>query len=192
MSIFTKAKKARENKKGFTLVELIVVLVILAILAAILVPALLGWIDEARKKQYVLEARSVYMAMQAVATEEYAKSSDELIKIESDTPSGAVITDTFFMDGSTIENRIEALAEVNLLDVNGVKLASSGGTSATGTQKKHNAFTIISVGIRFESKDGTVVGARLQNGTWEINTTEKDAYDNVAIPADATSATSEG
>ena len=33
-------KKLKENKKGFTLVELIVVLVILAILAALLVPAL--------------------------------------------------------------------------------------------------------------------------------------------------------
>ena len=37
--------KKEMNNKGFTLVELIVVLVILAILAAILVPALLGYID---------------------------------------------------------------------------------------------------------------------------------------------------
>lgn len=33
------------NKKGFTLVEVIVVLVILAILAAILIPSMVGWID---------------------------------------------------------------------------------------------------------------------------------------------------
>ena len=38
-----------KDKKGFTLVELIVVLVILAILAALLVPALTGYIDKARK-----------------------------------------------------------------------------------------------------------------------------------------------
>ena len=43
-------KKFKNDNKGFTLVELIVVLVILAILAAILVPALLGYIDEARNK----------------------------------------------------------------------------------------------------------------------------------------------
>ena len=39
-------KKLKENnKQGFTLVELIVVLVILAFLAALLIPALTGYID---------------------------------------------------------------------------------------------------------------------------------------------------
>ena len=40
----------KNTKRGFTLVELIVVLVILAILAALLIPALTGYIDKARKK----------------------------------------------------------------------------------------------------------------------------------------------
>ena len=44
----------RFNKKGFTLVEIIVVLVILAILAAIAVPSVLGYVEEA-KKEKVLE-----------------------------------------------------------------------------------------------------------------------------------------
>lgn len=35
----------RFNKKGFTLVEIIVVLVILAILAAIAVPSVLGYVE---------------------------------------------------------------------------------------------------------------------------------------------------
>ena len=47
----------RKNNQGFTLVELIVVLVILAILAAILVPALLGYIDRAKDNQDILNAR---------------------------------------------------------------------------------------------------------------------------------------
>ena len=38
-------QKRRSKKGGFTLVELIVVLVILAILAALLIPALTGYID---------------------------------------------------------------------------------------------------------------------------------------------------
>ena len=44
-------QKMREDKKGFTLVELIVVLVILAILIALLVPTLTGYIDNANKKK---------------------------------------------------------------------------------------------------------------------------------------------
>lgn len=65
-------KSKKNNSGGFTLVELIVVLIILTILAAILVPALLGWIDKAKEKQYLLEARNVVMAAQAAATENYA------------------------------------------------------------------------------------------------------------------------
>lgn len=56
----------KNSKRGFTLVELIVVLVILAILAALLIPALTGYIDKARKSQVVAETR---MLMQAVQTE---------------------------------------------------------------------------------------------------------------------------
>ena len=65
--------KKRRNDKGFTLVELIVVLVILAILAAILVPALLGYIDKAREKQVTTNAEAAYVAAQARATEYYGK-----------------------------------------------------------------------------------------------------------------------
>ena len=75
MSLFERAKKARENKKGFTLVELIVVLVILAILAAIMVPALTGWIDKAKEKQIVINARTAYLAAQTIASEEYADNT---------------------------------------------------------------------------------------------------------------------
>ena len=39
----------RFNKKGFTLVEIIVVLVILAILAAIAITSVLGYVEDARK-----------------------------------------------------------------------------------------------------------------------------------------------
>jgi prepilin-type N-terminal cleavage/methylation domain-containing protein len=63
-----------ENKnKGFTLVELIVVLVILAILAAILVPALLGYIDRAKEQQIVLHAKSCLTSAQAEFSNLYAK-----------------------------------------------------------------------------------------------------------------------
>lgn len=64
--------KYRDNK-GFTLVEMIIVLVILAILAAILIPALLGYIDSAKQKEYILEAKNIMNATQAELTKIYAK-----------------------------------------------------------------------------------------------------------------------
>lgn len=54
----------RFNKKGFTLIEIIVVLVILAILAAIAVPSVLGYVEEAKKEKYIAEARSIYTVIQ--------------------------------------------------------------------------------------------------------------------------------
>ena len=68
----------KRKNHGFTLVELIVVLVILAILAAILVPALLGYIDKAREKQELLNAKACMTAIQAGLSEQYAINGDSL------------------------------------------------------------------------------------------------------------------
>ncbi|SEQ10754.1 prepilin-type N-terminal cleavage/methylation domain-containing protein [Lachnospiraceae bacterium NE2001] len=62
-----------KRNKGFTLVELIVVLVILAILAAILTPALLGYIDKARDRKDVIAAKTLLDAAQAELVELYGK-----------------------------------------------------------------------------------------------------------------------
>ena len=64
-------QKRRSKKGGFTLVELIVVLVILAILAALLIPALTGYIDKAKEKRIVAETRQVVMAAQTLLDEDY-------------------------------------------------------------------------------------------------------------------------
>ena len=51
----------RNNKKGFTLVELIVVLTILAVLAAMLTPALQGYIEKSLETADILHVREAYM-----------------------------------------------------------------------------------------------------------------------------------
>ncbi|MDR0854063.1 MAG: prepilin-type N-terminal cleavage/methylation domain-containing protein [Clostridiales Family XIII bacterium] len=63
------------SRKGFTLIEVIVVLVILAILAAIAIPALTGYIDEARKRSYVGEVHSAKVALQTAMIDVYSNSS---------------------------------------------------------------------------------------------------------------------
>lgn len=56
MNIYNTAMKKKKNRKGFSLVELIVVLVIMAILAAALVPTLVGYINQTRQSNAKNEA----------------------------------------------------------------------------------------------------------------------------------------
>lgn len=55
------------NKKGFTLIELIVVIAILGVLALILVPGFMGYIDDARTSAAQSNARNLLTAAQAEA-----------------------------------------------------------------------------------------------------------------------------
>lgn len=71
--MFEKIRKLKD-RKGFTLVELIVVLVILAILAALLIPALTGYIDKANKEKVIAECRMAVMAVQTESTTIYGKN----------------------------------------------------------------------------------------------------------------------
>ena len=66
-----KGEMKKISNKGFTLVELIVILVILAIISALLIPTLLGYIEQARAKKYLPNAKSCYDAAQAMFSKQY-------------------------------------------------------------------------------------------------------------------------
>ena len=70
----------KNNKKGFTLVELIVVIAILAILALILVPAITKYVDGANKSKDQANARAIYSeAMLMIANDEVEATGDDQI-----------------------------------------------------------------------------------------------------------------
>lgn len=64
-------KKTLKNNKGFTLIEIVIVIVIIAILAAILVPSMLSWIDNANQKTVISAADTIRNTVAAEVLEVY-------------------------------------------------------------------------------------------------------------------------
>ncbi|MEG0290032.1 MAG: prepilin-type N-terminal cleavage/methylation domain-containing protein [Erysipelotrichaceae bacterium] len=73
-------KQFKKDVKGFTLVEIIVVLLVIAILAAISIPTMIGYVEEARESEYIAQARTAYVAAQTVAIKRVAKEPGYNVK----------------------------------------------------------------------------------------------------------------
>ena len=69
----TGLKRALRSRRGFTLVELVVVLVIAGITASFAVPALTGYIDNAKEKQAVSETQACVETVTRIAAQKYAE-----------------------------------------------------------------------------------------------------------------------
>ena len=68
----TGLKRTLRSRRGFTLVELVVVLVIAGITASFAVPALTGYIDNAKEKQAVSETQACVMTATRLGAQNYA------------------------------------------------------------------------------------------------------------------------
>lgn len=124
--------RALKEKKGFTLVELIVVLVILAILAALLIPALTGYIDRANNEKIIAETRQAVMAAQTIASEEYANNVKDLSEGTSVNSNGSSVAYS-----AAIKSLGELSGTVTSVTVSGGKVTAltySGSKTCTYTK----------------------------------------------------------
>lgn len=80
----TGLRRPLRDRRGFTLVELVVVLVILGIAASFAVPALTGYIDTSKEKKAVSEAQACVMAATRIAAQNYALVQNASITGKSD------------------------------------------------------------------------------------------------------------
>ena len=91
------------KKRGFTIVELVIVIAVIAILASVLIPTFTNVVTKAKESAAMQNARSAwtaYLADEALAGHElpkedgYIKSGDYYFKIKSGNFTGKAITTT--------------------------------------------------------------------------------------------------
>ena len=121
-------------RKGFTLVELIVVLVILAVLAAVIIPMMVGFSTDAKEKKYVEEAKSAMAAAETMLSDAY---TNNLVYIPKRMRDQALTT-----------SGLDSDTELTIFTVKSFK-------EADGTANTISSYTIAEA--LYKAKDGTYV-----------------------------------
>ena len=136
---------AKQSKKGFTLVELVVVIAILAILAAIAIPAVVGIIDNAQKSAKKSNASN----LDGAAKKLYAGVTAGSITKESPANElGGIATEKDSLLPSSKDSTVTKRSKANALTVqNAIDYSGFGSTFANESVDDY----------AFSTKDGTIV-----------------------------------
>lgn len=129
-------KDLKKNKKGFTLVEIIVVLLIIGILLAITIPSIMGYVGKAKDAQLEAEARSGYVAAQTITARMVAQG-----KTEKDTKPTANPLSTAISGASISKELGETLGDDGKVTTsNTIQQASCSFDTTNGTDIVSCAF----------------------------------------------------
>lgn len=90
-----KSRRIIKNKKGFTLIEVIVVITIIVTLIAIVGPNMIGYINSAKYTSNTATARSIYIASMQVA----ANAAMQNKKLANETEIKAEIIKEMLLQG---------------------------------------------------------------------------------------------
>ncbi|MDD3225039.1 MAG: prepilin-type N-terminal cleavage/methylation domain-containing protein [Clostridium sp.] len=100
-------KGNKKKKKGFTLIELIIVIAIIAILALIIIPQVLGYINNAKNSTDIADSKTLVSAI-----ESYNAANPTATPIDLSTNANTLSTLSSFDDPSIND----ALTKINSAD----------------------------------------------------------------------------
>lgn len=183
-------RRKYESRKGFTLVEMIVVLLILAVVTSMAVPAFSRQIDDAKEKKAVTEAQACVTAGTGLGAQLYSKSrSTALQNVSTDANTSDAVTAALAGWASSVTDKGPALTGDPALTEgqgqyylkpgqlqNGTAAGSAELKAAAGVDGTVEDFWCSGTGqivyLRYLSADGILV-AYTNNGT---------SGSNIAIP----------
>ncbi|MBR3660751.1 MAG: prepilin-type N-terminal cleavage/methylation domain-containing protein [Bacilli bacterium] len=151
--------KRLNNKKGFTLVELLAVIVVLAIVMGLAVVGITSVLDSTRKSAFASDAKSYIEGARALVR------SDEA---------------TVMLGGSSIYTPAcnQSTSQSKQIDIKNIKL-DSGGTSPYGTKYKDDSstnttdYSYVKVTATYNTASGTceyTYAVYLTDGTFKLGT----------------------
>lgn len=118
------------NKKGFTLVELVVVIAIIGVLAAILVPSMMGYVKKARLKTANGNAKTAYNAA-AEALADAETQGYQIAELTAANTKTGVITGSVTLPSTYGEAYVKAVM-TNALASNGKDAGEAVAIGKTG------------------------------------------------------------
>ena len=144
-AITTKKAELQNSKKGFTLVELVVVIAILAILAAIAIPVVNSIINTASKNGALSNAQSIELAVKEAQsyiasgnTEVY--DGTKTVKFDTAKFAAAANTDGVANDTITLQNAKTNHSKINIIQVAAAKGMMNGFVSVSYNGKDYNPY----------------------------------------------------
>lgn len=100
----------KNNKKGFTIVELVIVIAVIAILAAVLIPTFAGMINKANESKALQEAKNAYTADLAMLDGQVngAVKKDDIADAVKSTDTTVEDSNTYYTKNVDVYTEVES------------------------------------------------------------------------------------